>query len=203
MTGIWAQPNEGFDRAIALAPSYPCGHEDRAEFLAFLGRRAEALAELTRINQIDFGPGAAMTESAVYFQLRDYQNLLEASRRGISSNPNDWLGHYFLGVGNEATGKLPEAITEYKEAVSLSNGDQDARASLAHAFAVSGNRADAEKILRDLEHQSKNSQVSPYVFATIYAGLGEKDRAFQYLEKIVQRKIAGPFVEPEVRFANR
>jgi len=176
------------DKAIALAPSYPCAHEDRAEFLAFLGRRAEALAELTRINQIDFGPGAAMTEAGVYFQLRDFQNLLEASRRGVASNPNEWVEHYNLGIGYEGTGKLSEAISEYQKAVELSNGDQDARASLAHAFAAIGNRADAEKILRDLEHRSKDSYISPYILATIYAGLGEKDKAFKYLEKAYDEK---------------
>jgi tetratricopeptide (TPR) repeat protein len=171
------------DRAIALAPSYPCAHEDRAEFLAFLGRRAEALAEMTRINQIDIGPSAAMTEAGVYFQLRDYQHLLEASRKGVASNPNEWLEHYNLGIGFEGTGKLPDAISEYQKAVALSNGDQDAQGSLAHAFAATGNRADAEKILRDLKHRSMNSYVSPYILATIYASLGEKDKAFHYLEE--------------------
>jgi TolB-like protein/DNA-binding winged helix-turn-helix (wHTH) protein/Tfp pilus assembly protein PilF len=172
-----------FDQAIALAPSYPCAHEDRAEFLAFLGRHAEAIAELSRINQIDFGPSAAMTEAGVYFQLRDYRNLLEASRSGVASFPNEWVEHEFLGIGYEGTGKLPEAISEYQKAVQLSSGDQGARASLAHAFAAIGNKSDAEKILRDLEQKSIKSYVSPYVLATIYASLGEKDRAFQYLEK--------------------
>lgn len=170
------------DQAIALAPSYPCGHEDRAEFLAFLGRRAEALAELTRVNQIDFGPSAAHTEAHVYFQLRDYQNLLEASRRGVALNPNEWIEHLNLGIGYEGTGKLLDAISEYQRAVQLSDGDQGAEGSLAHAFAANGNRAGAQKILRDLDHQSKDSYISPYTLATIYASLGEKDKAFQYLE---------------------
>jgi len=179
----WEAAEREFDRAIALAPSYPCAHEDRAEFLAFLGRRPEALAEMTRINQIDFGPGAAMTEAGIYIQLRDYRNLLEASKRGVASNPNEWLEHYNLGIAYQGAGKLPEAISEYRKAVELSNGDQDTRASLAHALAAVGNRAEAEKILRDLDRRSKNSYVSPYILATIYAGLGEKDKAFQYLEK--------------------
>jgi len=179
----WEAAERELDKAIALAPSYPCAHEDRAEFLAFLGRRAEALAELTRVNQIDFGPSAYHTEAGVYFQLRDYPNLLEASRRGVASNPNDWVDHYELGIGYDGTGKLPEAIVEYQKAVELSNGDQNARGSLAHAFAAIGNRADAEKILHDLERKSKDGYVSPYVLATIYASLGEKDKAFQYLEK--------------------
>jgi len=179
----WEAAERQLDQAIALAPSYPCAHEDRAEFLAFLGRRAEALAELTRINQIDFGPSAAHTEAGIYFQLRDYPSLLEASRRGVASNPNDWVEHLNLGIGYDGAGKPPQAISEYQKAVELSNGDQNARASLAHSFAAIGNRAEAEKILRDLEHKSENSYVSPYILATIYASLGEKDKAFQYLEK--------------------
>jgi tetratricopeptide (TPR) repeat protein len=179
----WGAAERELDEAIALAPSYPCAHEDRAELLAFLGRRAEALAELTRVDQIDFGPSAADTEAHVYFQLRDYRNLLEESRRGVASNPNEWVEHLNLGIGYEGTGKLPEAIAEYQKAAELSNGYQGARASLAHAYAAMGNRADAERILRDLELRSKDSYVSPYILATIYASLGEKNKAFQYLGK--------------------
>ena len=184
----WAAAERDLDQAITLAPSYPCGHEDRAELLAFLGRRAEALAELSRVNQIEFGPSAAHTEAHVYFQLRDYPNLLEASRRGVASNPNEWMEHLNLGIGYEGTGNLPEAIAEYQKAVELSSGDQGARGSLAHAFAAAGNRAGAEGILHDLERRSKDRYVSPYVLATIYAGLGEKDTAFQFLEKAYDEK---------------
>ncbi|HMG84914.1 MAG TPA: winged helix-turn-helix domain-containing protein [Terracidiphilus sp.] len=172
-----------FNRAIATAPSYPCAHEDRAEFLAFLGRRAEAMAEMARINQIDLGPSAAMTEAGVYYQLRDYSALVDAAKRGVASNPNEWVEHQDLGIGYEGTGKLSEAISEYQKAVELSNGDQDANASLAHAYAVTGKRAEAEQILRDLQNRSKDNEVSPYIVATVYAGLGEKEKAMQFLEK--------------------
>jgi hypothetical protein len=46
-----------------------------------------------------------------------------------------------------------------------------------------GRRAGAEKILRDLERKSKSVYVSPYFIATIYAGLGEKNKAFEFLER--------------------
>jgi tetratricopeptide (TPR) repeat protein len=91
--------------------------------------------------------------------------------------------HHYLGIGYEGGGTLPEAISEYQKAVDLSNGDQDARGSLAHAFAAIGNKAEAEEILRDLERRSKDDYISPYILAAIYAGLREKDKAFQYLEK--------------------
>ena len=184
----WEAAERNFNRAIALAPSYSCAHEDRAVYLSFLGQRAEALAEIEKSNSIDPGPSSAMTESAAQYQMRNYEALVDASRREVAANPNEWTGHYNLAVGYVGTGKLLEAISEYQKAVETSDGNPDAVASLAHAYAVIGRRAQAEKILHDLEHKSKSVYVSPYTFATIYAGLGEKDRAFEFLEKAYQQR---------------
>jgi TolB-like protein/DNA-binding winged helix-turn-helix (wHTH) protein/Flp pilus assembly protein TadD len=184
----WNAAEQEFDRAIALAPSYSCAHEDRAVYLSFLGRRAEALAEITRSRELDPGPSSTMAESAAYYQLRDYQSLVEASRRGVVSSPTEWTEHYNLGIGYEGTGKLLEAISEYQKAIEISNGDHDAAASLAHAFAAIGRRAEAEKILHDFERKSKSAYVSPYMIATIYAGLGDKDKAFEFLERAYQER---------------
>ena len=187
----WDTADREFNRAIALAPSYSCAHEDRATFLALIGRRAEALAEITKIDQLDYGFSAAHTESATYYELRDYPDLIEASRRGLLLDPKDWSHHYTLGVGYEGTGKLPEAISEYQQAVQLSAGDPGSTAALAHAFAVTGKKPEAEKILHDFERKSKGAQVSPYLMATMFASLGDKDRAFEFLEKAYQERSLG------------
>jgi len=184
----WGAAEREFNRAIELAPSYSCAHEDRTVFLSFMGRRAEALAGVEKSNKIDPGPSSAMTEAATYYQLRDYQALIEASRKGVASNPNEWTEHANLGAGYEGTGKLLEAISEYQKAVEMSDGDQDAAASLAHAYAMIGRRAEAKKILRDLEQKSNTAYVSPYIIATIYAGLGEKDLAFEFLERAYRER---------------
>ena len=81
-------------------------------------------------------------------------------------------------------GKLLDALSEYQKAIEMSDGDQGLTVSLAHAYLAVGKRAEGENILRDLERQeSKGAFVSPYMIATIYAGLGQKDRAFEFLEK--------------------
>jgi TolB-like protein/DNA-binding winged helix-turn-helix (wHTH) protein/Flp pilus assembly protein TadD len=184
----WDAAEREFNRAITLAPSYSCAHEDRSIFFGFTGRRAEALAEIAKSKELDPGPSSAMAESATYYQLRDYKSLIEASRRSLASNPNEWVEHNNLGVGYAGTGKLLEAVSEYQKAVEMSDGDQDATAGLAHAYAAIGKRAAAEKILRGLQQKSKSAYVSPYIIATIYAGLGDKDRAFEFLEKAYQEK---------------
>jgi TolB-like protein/DNA-binding winged helix-turn-helix (wHTH) protein len=184
----WVGAERELNKAIALAPSYSCAHEDHAVYLGFMGRRDEALAELAKSIEMDPGPSSALTEAGTFYQLRDWPRLVEASRRGIASNPNEWVEHYNLAVGYEGTKKFLEAVFEYQKAVEISNGDQDATAALAHAYAVIGKRAEAQKILRDLQQKSKTAYVSPYFLATIYAGLGEKDKAFEFLEKAYRER---------------
>ena len=106
----------------------------------------------------------------------------------MTSNPDNWTAHYYLGVAYEGLNRPSDAIPEYHKAVELSQRDTDALAGLAHAFAVNGQRAQAKHILQALEQQSKNSYVSPYMIATIYAGLGDKDKAFEFLERAFQER---------------
>jgi TolB-like protein/DNA-binding winged helix-turn-helix (wHTH) protein len=192
----WGAADREFNRGIALAPSYSCAHEDRAVFLALMGRREEALAEIAKIDQLDYGFSAAQAESTAYYELRDYPDLIEASRRGLLLDPNNWFQHYTLGVGYEGTGKLPEAISEYQKAIETSGGSQGVVA-LAHAYSATGKKAEAEKILRDLERKLKATSASPYTMATIYAGLGENDKAFESLEEGYSRK---SFEIPSLQF---
>jgi TolB-like protein/DNA-binding winged helix-turn-helix (wHTH) protein len=186
----WAAADREFNRAIALAPSYSCAHEDRAEFLALMGRRAEALAEIARIDQLDYSFSAAQTETGTYYQLRDYPRLIDASKRALLLDPNEGSQHYSLGIGYEGTGKLPEAISEYQKAIAMSDGSRSVVA-LAHAYAAMGKKVEAEKILRDLEREEKRNADSPYTMATIYAGLHDNDKAFEFLQKAYADKLMG------------
>jgi tetratricopeptide (TPR) repeat protein len=137
---------------------------------------------------LDYGSSAAYSESATYYELRDYAGLIEASRRALLLDPKDWLQDYRLGIGYEGTGRLQEAISQYRKAVEMSGGDQDVLASLAHAYARIGRRAEAEKISRDLERKSHKVYVPPYLIATVYAGLNNRDKAFEFLEKAYQAR---------------
>jgi TolB-like protein/DNA-binding winged helix-turn-helix (wHTH) protein/Tfp pilus assembly protein PilF len=182
----WDAAEREFDRAIALAPSYSCAHEDRAIFLAFRGRRAEALNEIKKIDQLDYGFSSAISESLTYYELRDYPRLIEASKRGLILDSQDSFQHYLLGVGYEGVGDLQQAISEYKKAIEISSGFDLAAVALAHADSALGKKAEAQKILRDLEH--RETSASPYTMATVYALLGENDKALEFLEKACSGK---------------
>ena len=184
----WEAADREYNRSIALAPSYSCAHEGRALLLAVLGRRDEALAELVKIDQLDFGLSSAGTEAGVYYTLRDYPNLVDASKRLLLLDPGGWSPHYKLGIGYEGTGRFVEAISEYQKAIALS-ADPRPVVGLAHAYSAIGKKSDAQKILRDLERKlSATAGASPYAMATMYAGLDEKDKAFAWLNRAFRER---------------
>lgn len=178
-----------FRYALELSPNYVGGQEQLAWYLAWSGRRDEALAELASIANLDLAySNHTAVESGIYYHQRDYKALVEASRRFVARNPDDWPGHYFLAVGYDGVGEETDAASEYQKAIELSHGDTDTIAGLAHAYAMMGRRAEAEKILSDLLRQSKKNYVSPYMIGTVYAGLGNKEKAFEFLDKAYREK---------------
>jgi tetratricopeptide (TPR) repeat protein len=90
----------------------------------------------------------------------------------------------WLGLILEQKGKYAEAIARFQKDLERSAGESStAKANLAHAYAASGNREAAQKIITELQEQSKSKYVSSFEIALIHAGLGEKDQAFAWLEK--------------------
>jgi TolB-like protein/DNA-binding winged helix-turn-helix (wHTH) protein/Tfp pilus assembly protein PilF len=180
----WQTAEKEFSYAIQLCPNDAGAHWNRAYYLAWTGRVEEALAEMTRTREIDpFFEISLRVKAAVFQCLRNYNGLIEVSRTLVAANPNDWIGHIFLGFGYEGSGQLPQAIDEYQKAIELSPLEQDSAAALAHAYAIAGRRAKAREILEELQHHSRTTYVSSYMIATIYAGLGDKEKAFEFLEK--------------------
>ena len=81
---------------------------------------------------------------------------------------------------------LNEAIAAFQKGSSLSGGDPLIAGGLGHAYAVSGQRDRARKLLEELKQLSKHRYVAPYEIAVIHIGLGDKEQAFEWLEKAFQ-----------------
>jgi TolB-like protein/DNA-binding winged helix-turn-helix (wHTH) protein/Flp pilus assembly protein TadD len=183
----WKTAESEFHRMLELCPNASGAHWDMGFYFASNGRIAEAEAEAVKVRELDpIRSEPLASEAIVNYHLRNYKVLTEVSRRFTTTYPNDWLPHYWQGVGLEGSGQTREATTEYQRAVELSQGDSDPTASLAYAYAATGNTTEAEKILHQFLRQSETSFVSPYMIATVYAALGNKNKAFEYLEEAYQ-----------------
>jgi TolB-like protein/DNA-binding winged helix-turn-helix (wHTH) protein/Tfp pilus assembly protein PilF len=185
----WPTAEKELRYAVDLNPNYIEGHVTLLWYLAWSGRHEEALAEVQKIRWLDPAyPFMSLNESGVYYHRRDYKSLMEAGQRSVTTNPNSWSSHYFLAVGFEGSGQLEQALSEYQRAVDLSQRDSDTTAGLAHVLATMGRRTEAQKILSDLQRQAKVAYASPYMIAVIYSGLGQKNKAFEFLEKAYQER---------------
>ena len=180
----WQTADREFLYALKLCPNATEVHYGYVLYTAANGRSAEALAEMAKIRELDpIRSEPFASESVINYHLRNYKALIEIDRALVERNANSPLAHYWLGVGYEGSGETLQAIPEYERAVELSQRDSDTTAALAHAYAATGRKADAQKILHEWLRQSETSYVSPYMIATVYAGLAGKDKAFEYLEK--------------------
>src|SRR6266852_6729659 len=93
------------------------------------------------------------------------------------------LTHQRLGLAYVQKKMYKEAIGEFQQAANNSNRAPLAMISLGHGFAASGNKVEAQKVLAELKDLSQRQYVSPYGIAMIYAALGDKEQAFQWLER--------------------
>jgi serine/threonine protein kinase/tetratricopeptide (TPR) repeat protein len=184
----WAASESAFKRAIELNPNNSEAHAYCSWFLAPMGRKDEAIAESKRsLQAAPFSPLANFMVGSVLVFTRQWDPAIEQLLSAKELDPTFWFNPLFLGRAYEQKGRLPEAIVEFQSALELDK-NTEIWSALGHAYAVSGNRAEAQKVLDHLKGLSAHSYVSPYSSAVIYAGLGEKDQAFAWLERAYQER---------------
>jgi TolB-like protein/Flp pilus assembly protein TadD/predicted Ser/Thr protein kinase len=180
----WAAAEREFKRAIELNPNDSEAHGYYSWFLAPMGRKEEAIAEAKRSQQLDpfSSLGNFIVGSALVFT-RQWDPAIEQLRGAKELDPNFWFAPCFLGRAYEHKGRLPEAIAEFRRALELENDNPEIWSDLGHAYALSGNRAEAQKVLSHLKGLAPRSYVAPFDFALVHAGLGEKTPAIAWLNR--------------------
>lgn len=180
----WAAAEEECKRALELNPNSAEVHQSYAYHLIVLGRLDDATLHLKRAQELDPLSLELNADNArvLYFS-RQYDRAIEKLQKTIEMDPNYPPAHARLHWVYAANGMFEEAIAESKKAFALDNRSRRV-SGLGYAYAVAGKRAEALKMLDELKDRVKQQlYVSPYEFAQIYLGLGEKDEAFAYLDK--------------------
>lgn len=179
----WAGAEQEFQRALALEPEYAPAHQLYGWYLVAQGRFPDAQAEMKQALGTDplndfglWGLG-----DSFYFA-RQYDQAVEQYRRAVSVAPKMYWSRLMLGSAYVQQGKFSEALVELQQARRLNDSPQ-VLAALGHAYATAGQRAEAQQVLAELQTLAQRKYVSPYDVATIYAALGEKEQAFDWLEK--------------------
>jgi DNA-binding winged helix-turn-helix (wHTH) protein/TolB-like protein/Flp pilus assembly protein TadD len=180
----WNGAEDQFQKGIALNPNYPLLHHWRSLNLIAMGRMDEARAAMRRALELD--PLLLVTNVNLgridYYEGR-YDQAIKQYQRALELDKDFMRTHLRLGLAYVQQGRHHEALAEYNKALEIAGDTPQIRAHIAHVMAVSGKRPEALAGLTELQERAKRQYVPPYDIALIYIGLGEKDKAFAWLEK--------------------
>jgi len=199
----WAGAEREFQRSIELDPNYPSAGQWYGECLAATGRTEQAIASSKRAQQLD--PLSLIINTNVGSILsfaRRHDEAIEQIRKTLEMDPNFIPGHWYLGRSYTFKAMYPEAIAEFQKALELelSGSSPGVLGLLGNAYALAGNREKARRVLAEVQELSKRHYVAPMNAALIYTGLGDKEHAFEWLEKALEDRSRGVIflkVEPQ------
>ncbi|HJP90645.1 MAG TPA: winged helix-turn-helix domain-containing protein [Pyrinomonadaceae bacterium] len=178
-----------FLAAIKLKPAYAPAHQWYSSYLVAVERFDEAIAEAKRTEELEPLSFVASSHLGwIYYLAGQDDKAIEQCRKILDLDPSSFPARRYLGLAYEAKGMYPEAISEFQTGVKLS-GSPLMLALLGHAYAAAGRTAEAKQVLNDLQQlQGQQRYVSPYTVAAIYAGLGDQEQAFKWLDKAVEER---------------
>jgi len=184
----WARGDQEFQRALQLNPNDAAVRHRYSRYLSSLGRIDEALREIKHEQELDpLSQVAKANVGMIYYFARQYDSAMKPLNDVLKEDPKFDTAYWGLGLIYEQKGMPAEAVTQMEKAAALSP-DPNTMASLAHAYAIAGQKDKAHKVLEDLEGQAKKENISGYQFAVIYAGLGEQEKALAELEKAFKER---------------
>jgi TolB-like protein len=194
----YAGAEREFRRAIELNPNYATAYHWLGEFLVFQGRFEEGFAEYTKALDLDPLSLAIRTDlGRGYYLARQYDRSIEYLKKLIEMDPNYVRTHFYLARVYREKGMCAEALQEVEKGIVLDGGTIDeafrkGRAAIVDACKNSGSQGAWQKELELIsEDVRKGEQVSAEYMARLYARVGDRDKAFEWLEKVFDEGEAG------------
>ena len=198
----WSGAAAGFAKSIHDNPSYATAYQRYSLYLMAMGRPEDSMEQINRARELD--PLSISINFSLgwrFYMARQYDRAIQQLRNTLEMDPSYELPHLVLGLSYAQKRDFGLAIPELRKAVELSHGTPLMTSALANAYARSGNKAEAERLLADLISESKRQYVSPYYFAVLCVGLGKPEEAIDWLEKAFADRSNGMVflkVEPEL-----
>lgn len=171
-----------FKRAIRLNPKYSRAHDGYAHCLIEMGRVEEALAECQLA--LDLEPLNLEVNQHLgwcYLLAHDNDRAIEQLHKTLALGPEYYRARILLGIAYGRKKEFAHAISQFLQASSIEKTPV-LSGFLGYSYAMAGKK-EAQEILDKLLEESKHNYVPPYSIALVYTGLGNQDKALEWLEK--------------------
>jgi tetratricopeptide (TPR) repeat protein len=179
----FAEAEREFLRAIELNPTYATAYHWYSVLLAVTGRYDEAVEQIRKAAELDPLSRIINENYGQWLGLAGrHEEGVEQLRKTVELDPRWALGHLRLGQHYDLRGLFSEAIPHYEKAFELDDSPYGL-GGLGHAYAKSGRVDEAHAVLERLDELANSRYVAPLERAYVYAGLGDLDKSFEWLEK--------------------
>ena len=200
----WASAEAHYRRGLELDPRSVDLRYHYAHLLSNIGQHEKALTVIKLARDLDplnFTINAV--EGQILFFAGKADEALEQLNDTIDLNPNFWLTHLFISRVYSQKGLHTEAIEAATKAKETSDGNAEAVALIGYELARSSEQKKARAVLEELRQMSKTRYVPPYNFALVFNGLGEREKALDYLEKaFAEKNVLMVFLKVEPKWNN-
>ena len=188
--GDWAGAEKEFKRALELDSNYAPAHHWYSMYLAFLGRKQQALEEAQKAYELDpLSPVVGANLAKKMEEDGQYDKAIQQAKKTLELEPNSAVTHAVLGIVYEDKKMYANAIAEYKAALQLGGFSDEVRGLLGYVYAISGDRANADKMTHELKQVWPAHARAALDLAAIYSGLGQKDQALYWLGKASEKEL--------------
>jgi serine/threonine protein kinase/tetratricopeptide (TPR) repeat protein len=185
----WAEAEQEFRRAISLNPNYATTHHWFSVYLMTKRRFDEVQKEIKRAQELDpLSPIIGINVANLYLLTGDADSAVEQCKRLIELDPGFYGGPEQLGLAYLRQRRYEEAIAALQKAAEMSGRANDSLSDLGNAYAVAGKRAESLAIVKELEARYARREANELNIAYVYAGLDDRDRTFEWLEKAFQQR---------------
>ena len=185
----WAGMEEDYRKAIELNPNNVSAHQELGEFLDAMGRLDEGLKECQIAQELDPNEdhlSNALDDRHEFDRSIEIKLIILHKVEGGSVYSDNVVLHHNLYLNYQAMGMYKDAIQHLERALALA-GFPESADKLHQGFAFSGYRGAMLAYARELEHLHATKRIFlPVNLAGVYAMLGDKDRAFFWLEQAYQ-----------------
>jgi len=179
----WAEAQAEYKRALELNPNDAAAHLGLANWLLCQGRTEEALVWSRRARELDPLGVTGLSNGWILFNARRYDEAIGELRSVLAVHRDYATAYWFLGYALIANGQSDEAITALNKGVSLSGSSPAVIGTLIRAYAQSGRRTEAHRLVDELKRRQQRNYVPAAAFVDAYLGLGERDQAFAWLDR--------------------
>jgi serine/threonine-protein kinase len=185
----WGEAEKELKRAIELNPNYPTAYHWYSIFLKNVGRNDEVAATIKRAQELDpLSSVIAVNVSRMYQLQNNHDASIENSLKLIELDPNFGPAYQYLALSYLKRGRNPEAIAAAEKAAELTNRAGITLGDLGYVYATAGKRSEALAVIKELEAKYARKEAIGQYLSAVYAALGDKDKAFEWLEKDFQAR---------------